>query len=74
MRLVDDARWVVRRAWSVRFIVIAALLCGAEVTIQVAIALGWQPHYLPAGLFAALAGLVSVAAFFARIVYQDKSS
>ncbi len=66
MRLVDDWRAVLRRAWSIRLALLAALLSGLEVLLPIldgAIAI---PH----GVFAALAGLTSAAAFYARLVAQ----
>jgi hypothetical protein len=71
MRLVDEWQWLVRKAWSVRLIMLAGLLSGLEVAIQVLIALNWQPP-IPGGLFAALAGLVSFAALIARFVAQTR--
>lgn len=71
MRLVDEWQWLVRKAWSVRLLAIAALLSGLEVTIQVMIAYGVQTP-IPAGPFAILAGLVTVAALIARFVAQTR--
>jgi hypothetical protein len=70
-RLIDDWHWVAKKAWSVRLIALAALLSGAEVAIQVAIAFEIKPP-VPAGVFAALAGLVTVAAAFARFCAQQR--
>lgn len=72
MRLIDDAAFVLRRAWSVRLMVLAAALSGAEVCFQVATALNWLPPFVPAGAFAAAAGLTSAAAFVARFVAQKR--
>lgn len=66
MKPVDDWRRVLRKAWSVRFTVLAALLSGAEVAVQFMDA----PTWMPRGLFAVLAGATSIAAFFARMVAQ----
>lgn len=72
MRLVDDWQWIVGKAWSVRLIVIAALLSGLEVGLSVvtsySIDLG-----IPTGVFAALSGLVTLAAFVARFVAQKRT-
>ena len=68
--LVDDARWVLTKAWSVRLLAIAAVLSGVEVTISVASSFGVKPP-IPAGVFAVLSGLVTVAAMIARFVAQD---
>ncbi len=72
MRLVDDAEFVLRRAWSVRLIVLAAALSGLEVFFQVAVAFTWLPPFVPPGLFAAASGLVSAAAFGARFIAQKR--
>jgi putative flippase GtrA len=71
MRLIDDAGLILRYAWSVRLMALAALLSGAEVAIQVLIAFQVKTP-LPGGVLAALAGLVTVAAFAARFVAQRK--
>jgi hypothetical protein len=72
LQLVEDWRWVLKRAWSVRFIVLAGVLSGTEVAIQVVIAYGVRVP-VPGGVFAAGAGLTTVAAFVARFVAQKKS-
>lgn len=66
MILVPEWRKVLRRAWSVRLMLAAALLSGVE------IALPLLDGYLPIapGIFAALSALTTAAAFIARIVAQ----
>ena len=71
LQLIENWRVVLRRAWSVRLIVLAALLTGAETAIGVMTALSVQPP-IPPGIFAGLAGLVSMAALAARFVAQQK--
>lgn len=71
MRLVDDAKWVFQRAWSVRLLAIAALLSGLEVTIQVMVGFSIDP-LIPPGIFAVISGIVTVAALIARFVAQSK--
>ena len=66
MRPVANWQAVLRRAWSIRLIVIAGLLSG----IEVALPLAGDALPLPAGLFAGLSLLVTAAAFVARIVVQ----
>ena len=66
MLLIDDARKVFRKAWSVRLALLSAALSAAEFALQ---------YLAPAqssGRFAALAGVVSLAAALARIVAQPK--
>jgi len=67
MKLIDNWRAVLTRAWSVRLIVLAGLLSGGEVMMGM-----MSPGFLglPANTFAALAGLVSAAAFLARVIAQ----
>jgi len=61
MRLVENWRDVLRRAYSVRLMLLAAALSGLEVA-------GSLP--IPAGAFAALSFLTVAAAFVARFVAQ----
>ena len=66
MKLYDNWKDIVRRAWSVRFMIIAGLLSGAEV------ALPYFQGVLPSGTFAALSGIFVGAAFVARLVAQKE--
>lgn len=72
MKLIDDFDFVLKRAWSVRLLALSLALSGLEVAIQVAVAFSVKPP-IPAGLFAALAGVVTIAAGVARFVSQDRS-
>lgn len=71
LKLVENWRAVLKHAWSLRLMAVAAVLSGLEVTIQVAIAFAVKPP-IPAGVFASLGGLVTVAAMIARFVAQEK--
>lgn len=71
MKPVANWRLVLRHAWSVRLMIIAALLSGAEVTIQVVIAFGVATP-IPSSVLAGFAGLTTIAAFIARFVAQEK--
>jgi hypothetical protein len=67
MTLLSNWRAVLTKAWSVRLMVLAGLLSGAEVAM---------PYFegsisLPTGVFAALSGFVTAAALLARIVAQN---
>jgi hypothetical protein len=62
MKLLANWRDVLSRAWSVRLIILAAILSGAEVTLSMLDGV----LNIPAGIFAALTGLVGAAALFAR--------
>lgn len=69
MGLLDNWREILRRAWSVRFLILAGLLSGLEVALQIA-----QPiidPIVPKGLFSALAGLATAAALVARVLAQS---
>lgn len=68
--LVPEAGRVLRRAWSIRFIVLAALFSGVE------IALPYLDGLLPIGrgVFAILTFAATVGAFVARIVAQRSVS
>lgn len=58
-------RTVLRKAWSVRLIALAALLTGLEILLPLQ---PWVP--IPAGAFAFLSFIVTIAAFVARLVVQ----
>ena len=66
MKLADDWRVILRRAWSVRLMLLAGLLSGVEVILPL---IG---HALPInpGAFAALSGLTVMAAFVMRLIAQ----
>lgn len=66
MKPIANWRRVITRAWSIRLMIAAAMLSGAEV------ALPFLEPYLavPPRTFAALAGLTTAAAFAARLLAQ----
>ena len=66
MRLTEDWRHVLKHAWSIRFIVLAALLSGVEIVLPM------FDDTMPRGVFAVLTLVVSVAAAIARLVPQPK--
>lgn len=68
MNLVSNWRRVIKRAWSIRLMILAGLLSGIEVILSlpdIAERLDW-----PQGLFAAASGLTTMAAFIARLIAQ----
>lgn len=68
MILVANWRRVLKRAWSIRLMILAGVLSGVEVILSlpdIADRLDW-----PQGLFAAASGLVTAAAFVARLLAQ----
>lgn len=64
MRLRDDWRLILRRAWSVRLMVLAGVLSAAEMALPL------FAGDMPRGAFAALAALTITGAMIARIVAQ----
>ena len=68
MNLVSNWRRVLKRAWSIRLMILAGILSGIEVILSlpdIAERLDW-----PQGLFAAASGLTTMAAFIARLIAQ----
>lgn len=64
MRLVDNWRAVIRKAWSLRLMLLAAVLSGVEVVLP------FFSESIPRGTFAVLSGLTVAGAFVARLVAQ----
>ena len=64
LALYDNWKDIVRRAWSIRFIILAGLLTGCEVVLPL------FSDAIPAGLFAFLSFIAVTAAFISRIVAQ----
>lgn len=62
--LIHNWRQVLKRAWSVRLIIAAGLLSGAEAALPL------LPLPIPAGIFAALSAGTTAAAFIARLLAQ----
>ena len=68
MELVANWRKVLTRAWSIRWMLAAAIFSGVEVAVPFLD--GYVP--LPPRLFAALAGVATAAAFISRIIAQKE--
>ncbi|CAB4130933.1 hypothetical protein UFOVP121_46 [uncultured Caudovirales phage] len=66
MKLYNNWKDIVRKAWSVRFMAAAGILSGVEV------ALPYLQDAMPRGTFAALSGIFVGAAFVARLVAQKE--
>ena len=64
--LLDDWRKIVRRAWSIRFSLLAAAFTAAEVVVPI------FGDVLPCGAFVLLAFAASIGATIARIVAQPE--
>jgi hypothetical protein len=71
MQLLDDWPAILKKAWSVRWILLAALLSATEAAlphIQEAV----EPlDILPRGTFAILSALATAAALVARVLVQS---
>ena len=65
MTLVPNWKAIVRKAWSVRLILLAGLLSGVEA------AMPFINDQMPRGVFAVASLLVTGAAFVARILAQQ---
>lgn len=68
-KLVVNWREILTRAWSIRFLAVAAGLSGAEVALPI------MDGYvdIPRGVFAGMSALATVGAFVARFVAQTRS-
>jgi hypothetical protein len=66
MQLIQDAKTVLLKAWSVRLALLAALFSAAEV------ALPFFAPFMPPHMMAILALLASTGAAIARVVAQPK--
>lgn len=66
MRLIDDWKKVLRYGWSIRLILVAGLLSGAEVILPL------FSDAIPRNAFALLSMFVTVGAFVARLTAQPK--
>ena len=64
MKLYDNYRDILRRSWSLRFILLAGILSGIEVILP------FFSDEIPRNLFAALSFMAVSAAFVARLVAQ----
>jgi hypothetical protein len=64
MKLKNDWRTVLRKAWSIRFIVLAGLLSGAEIILP------FFADAIPRGTFATLSFIAVSGAFISRIIAQ----
>jgi len=64
IHLLPDWKQVLKRAWSIRLIILAGTLTGLEVALPL------FSDAVPRGMFAALSALASIAALWARLVAQ----
>lgn len=66
--LIPDWNDVLKRAWSVKFLALAALVSGCEAVMQIA-----GSSFLPAGLGPAVIGLLSAFGILARVLAQREA-
>lgn len=64
MTLIDNWRDVLKKAWSMRLMVLAAILSGAEIVLPLFY------EAIPRGSFAVLSFCTVAGAFIARLVAQ----
>ena len=64
MKMLDDWKTILKKAWSIRLMLIAGILSGIEVVLPLFI------DTFPRGVFAILSILFTGAAFVARIMAQ----
>ena len=67
MELVEDWQLILRRAWSIKFSILAAVFGGLEVAVQML-----EPDFAPRGVMASIAALISVGAVGARVLAQKE--
>lgn len=65
MKLYENWQIILKKAWSIRFMVIAGVLSGVEVILPL------FHENIPKNLFAALSMVFVAAAFVARLVAQN---
>lgn len=69
MKLIEDAKTVLTKAWSVRFAILAALFSGME---ALSLVLPYLDGIFPPHTLAGLGALAAIGAVGARIVDQPK--
>ena len=66
MRLDAEWRQIVKKAWSFRLVLLAAVLSGLEIVLP------YMIDKFPNGVFITLSFVVTVAALIARVIAQPK--
>lgn len=66
MRLISNWQQIIRKAWSIRLMIVAAVLSGIEVAIP------FFSESLPRGLFSAVSAVTTGLAFVARLMAQQE--
>jgi hypothetical protein len=70
MKLIPDWRRVLQKAWSIRLLILAGVLSGAEMALP--LFHGFLPIH--PGVFTSLTFVTVAAAFVARLIAQDSVS
>lgn len=66
MNLIHEWKWLARRAWSIRFAVLSAVLSGCEVILPLFV------DTMQRSVFAVLAMLAAIGAGVARVMVQPE--
>ena len=66
MTLLNDWKKILKKAWSVRLVLLSGLLSGVEVILPLYV------DSIPRGIFATLSILTAIGATLARIMAQPK--
>lgn len=67
MTLVENWKQIATKAWSIKFTALSIMASAAEVVVQLI-----QPAGIPNGMFASIAGAVSVLAGVSRLLAQQE--
>jgi len=67
MSFIPDWKHVLRKAWSIKLMVLAGALSGAEIILPM------FSESIPRGTFAALSALATSTAFVARLLAQRET-
>lgn len=66
MTLLPEWKWLIRKTWSIRLVILSAVLSGIELILPLFV------DTIPRSLFAALSMCSAIAAGIARVVAQPK--
>ncbi len=66
MNLLPEWKWLLRKTWSIRLVILSAVLSGIELILPLFV------DTIPRNLFAALSMCAAIAAGIARVVAQPK--
>ena len=66
--LLPDWKDILRRAWSVKFLALAAVVSGCEAVMQVA-----GTSFLPVGVGPAVVGVLAALGILARVLAQKEA-